>query len=449
MHTTGSSDGRAFIIRRFFLTGIPLSIQHLLRTVIFTANKVITEKSEKQRFATISSLLCTVVFMAYYFYGLRAFLVALTTVLSSYLAEYLSMTAMRRKFDWSDVSPLMNGLLLALLMPASVPYSVAALSAAFMATICKHAFGGNENLIFCPVCTAYIFTSLCFPLYLLRYPSPEPFGSVPLNNVVSDGLTYSYTRALDTKTASTFSLLDIVWGKLAGPMGTAAVLIILIAAVALYFFRYIPPTALFAGMGANILINVIFPVGETGWYAVLNSLVAGSYFFVYVFMACDPRYLPKREFSQLVWGIGFAAASYLIRLYTSIENSAIFALPMFCIFRDEFDRLTNSLERLLKFIGKRLAIGAAFARKYLKIGAAKFCKFAAREISSFSKWLKKKIDERRQSEKEAEPEESGEGANPAENSEDNTDSEKAEEKSEDEAENSAEAEADGEGSADE
>ncbi len=300
---------------------------------------------------------------------------------------------MKKKFDWSDVSPMMNGLLTALLLPASVPYTVAAFSAAFAAIVCKHAFGGNENLIFEPVCTAYIFTSLCFPFYILRYPVPEPFGSVPLTNRVADGLTYSYTRLLDTGSASAFSLLDIIWGKLAGPMGASAILIILICAVALYFFRYVPSTAFFAGIGANVLINVLFPVGETGWYAVLNSLVAGSFLFVYVFMACDPRYVPKRAFSQLVWGIGFAAASYLIRVYTSIENSAVFALPMFCVFRDELDRLTDSLERLLRFLWKWLVIGAKFLWKWAKIIAVKICKAVAKAFDAFCEFLSRKIIE--------------------------------------------------------
>lgn len=331
--------------------------------------------------------------MAYYFYGLRAVLVALTAVSSSYLAEYLSVAAMRKKFDWSDVSPMMNGLLIALLLPASVPYTITAFAAAFAAIVCKHAFGGNSNLIFCPVCVSYIFTSLCFPSYILRYPVPAPFGSVPTANQVTSGLTYSYTRALDTGSASTFSLLDIIWGKLAGPMGTSAILIILIAAVALYFFRDIPSTAFFAGIGANILINVIFPVGETGWYAVLNSLVAGSFLFVYVFMACDLRYVPKRAFSQLVWGVGFAAAAYLIRLYTSIENSAVFALPMFCIFRDELDRLSDALEKLLRFIGKWIAIGAKFVWKWIKIGSVKLAGAIASGFDAFCEFLSQKFIE--------------------------------------------------------
>lgn len=390
--------------------------------------------------------------MSYYFYGIRAVIVAGVSVLSSVFADYLCVTAMRKKYDWGDMSPVMSGLLLALLMPASVPYTIMAFSAAFMAIVCKHAFGGNKNLIFCPVCIAYIFTIFCFPAEIVRYPVPAPFGSVSLSNIVTDRLVRSYTYYLDNGSSSTFSLLDIIWGKLAGPMGASAILIILISAVALYFFRDIPTIAFFAGFGANVLINVLFPVGETGWYAVLNSLVAGSYLFVLVFMACDPRYVPKRAFSQLVYGCLFAGISYLIRLYTNIENSTVFALPILCIFRDEFDRLSDALERFLAFLRKWTGIISSFVWKYIKIGASVAFKYT----KSAAIWLAKniakgfdglcdiisdkiveagkKIKDERENKKKSEPD------TPKAEDENTKESEKEPEASENNSENSKEAE---------
>lgn len=325
--------------------------------------------------------------MAYYYYGLRAVILTSVSVFTSFLADYLCCAAMKRKFDWTDESPLMSGLLLALIMPASLPYTIMAFASAFMTVVCKYAFGGNQNLIFCPVCVAYIFTTLCFPSEVVRYPTPVPFGNLSLSNTVTEQLTHSYTYTLDNGAASTFSLLDLIWGKIAGPMGTAAILIILICAVALYFFRNIPATAFFSGFAANVIISVMFPVGETGWYSVINSLVAGSYLFVFVFMACDPRYVPKRTFSQLLYGIIFAAASYLIRRYTIIENGAIFALPLICIFRDEFDRFSNCLERLLHY----LWIWTKILSKKFAHGIAIFTKWCIRKFDRFCDYLSDKI----------------------------------------------------------
>lgn len=361
-----------------------------------------TEKSENLRFAKTTALLLTIVFMSYYYYGIRAVYVAGISVLSSTFSDYIACTARRRKFDWTDTSPVMSGLLLALMMPASVPYTVIAFSAAFMSLICKNAFGGNKNLIFCPVCISYIFTVFCFPSAILRYPVPVPFGKLSLANTVTDQLTHSYTYTLDNGSSSAFNLLDVVWGRLAGPMGASAILIIMICALALYFFGDIPPAAFFSGLGLNVLLSVMFPTGDAGWYAVLNSFVAGSYLFVLVFMACDPRYVPSRIFSQILYGLLFAGASFLIRRYTSIENSSVFSLSILCIFRDELDHLTNGLEKLLKFlwkwirilsvrlakaVAKYTAAAARFTWKYLVISV----KFLVRQLNRFFDFIALKI----------------------------------------------------------
>ena len=359
------------------------------------------EKTEKLRFGKTSALLFTIVFMAFYYYGLRAVAVAAVASVSSVIADYLSCAAMKKKFDWGDLSPLMSGLLLALLMPASAPYTVVAFSAAFMASVCKHAFGGNKNLIFCPVCVAYIFTCLCFPSYIMRYPQPVPFGSVPMSNIVGEGLTHSYTYFLDNGATSAINYLDIIWGKLAGPMGTSNALIILICALALYFFGDIRPAVFFAGFASNVFINVLFPFGEAGLHAVFDSLAAGSFMFVFVFMACDPRYVPKRIFSQILYGVLFAAAAYLIRRYTSIENGAVFALPLLCIFRDEFDRLTSALERLIKFIWKHTKIFARFAWKNIKIFVKSAAKFIAKAFDSLCEYISDRIVEAGKKRREA------------------------------------------------
>lgn len=335
----------------------------------------------------------TIVFMSYYYYGVRAVLTAGLSCLVSVFSDYIACAARRIKFDWQDVSPVMSGLLLALLMPATVPYTVMAFSAAFMSLICKNAFGGNKNPIFCPVCVSYIFTTFCFPSYVRRFPTPEPFGKLPLTNIVTEGLGHSYTYALDRGTASTFSLLDIVWGKLAGPMGTAAVLIILICGIALYFFGDIPSAVFFSGFGANVLINVMLPVGESGWYAVLNSLVAGSFLFVLVFMACDLRYVPKKIPAQVLYGVAFALGSYFIRKYTNIENGAIFTLPILCALKDELDRLSDALERLLIFLWKHIRRFSALLGRKSFAALKKLWEFLSKQFDKFTTFIAKRLHE--------------------------------------------------------
>lgn len=283
--------------------------------------------------------------LAIYYYGWRVVIVTLVAVVTSVLTDYICTQVMKRKFDPHDPSPAMSGILLALLMPASVPYYVMAFACVFMIAVAKYAFGGNNNLIFSPVAVSYAFSSITWSRYIMRYPTPTPFGSISLANTVSDNLTHSFTYALDNDSAGTFSILDILLGKLAGPMGTGAILLILICGVAMYMFGDIEPTVFFTGIAANVLLGVLFPGNATGWQAFVYTLVSGSYMFTLVFMACDRRFVPKHQIAQFLYAMVIAVSAFLLRKYTSIENGAVFGLLIANIFRDEFDRWVVAFDK--------------------------------------------------------------------------------------------------------
>lgn len=295
------------------------------------------ERNDRHRFARVTSFLIALNVMAFYFYGVRAVLISAISVGVSLLTEYICCRATKIKFDIMDTSPIMSGMLLALLLPASVPYKIVVFAGIFMIAICKYAFGGNDNLIFSPVAVTYAFIALTWPNSILRYPKPVPFGNLSLSSEVPDVLDRSFTYYADISLSSA-SYLDIVWGKLAGPMGTMSVLIIMICAISLYFFRDFPAPVFFSAVASNVLLFALFPFSATGWTAVLYSFVTGSFMFVLIFMACDYRFAPKHSLAQTLYGIIFAVLSFVLRKYCELENSAVFALLIVCIFSSELDR---------------------------------------------------------------------------------------------------------------
>lgn len=291
--------------------------------------------------------------MAFYYYGLRAVIVTLISVVTSVVVDFLASSACHKKFDWSDASPIMDGLLLALLMPATVPYSVMFISAVFMTAIGKYAFGGNKNLIFHPVAAAYAFCSFTWSNAIIRFPIPEPFGNLPLDSVISDNLAHSFTYNFDNGAVGTFSFLDMLWGKLVGPMGTSNVLIILICGLAMYFFSDISKTVFFTGIATNVLMFVLFPTNATGVEAVAYSFTTGSYMFVLIFMASDGRIAPKEPLAKFIYSLIIGVVAYVLRRYTIIENGAVFSFLIACIFKGELDRLSLALESNYQKLSQR------------------------------------------------------------------------------------------------
>ncbi len=279
----------------------------------------------------------TLCVLPYYYYGLRALIVVAISVATSVLTEYICTSLMRRKYDWRDPSPIANGIMLALLMPASVPYGVMIFASAFMSSVMKYAFGGHHNRIFHPVATAYLLSALCWPSSVLRYPTPAVFGNLSLSESLTDALDRSFTHYVDVSLSSS-SWLDILWGKLAGPMGTSCVILILICTVAIYCFRDIPAPVLFSGIATEVLLFILFPISATGWQAALYSIVTGSYMYVLTFMVCDPCFAPSNGFGQTLYGIAYGLTAFLLRKFSGYEDSAVLALMVVSIFSSEFDR---------------------------------------------------------------------------------------------------------------
>jgi electron transport complex protein RnfD len=368
--------------------------------VILINNISHEERNDLQRFARATSFLLALNVMAFYYYGFRATLVTIISVGISLLTEYICCQIVKKKFRLVDTSPIMSGMILALLMPASVPYRVVIFAAVFMIAVCKYAFGGNNNLIFSPAAVAYAFCALTWPNSVLRYPSPAPFGRLPLSSDIPDVMVRSFTHNVDVSLSSS-SYLDIIWGKLAGPMGTSCVLIILICAVSLYFFRDIPPSAFFSAVASNTLLFVLFPISASGWTAAMYSVVTGSFMFVLVFMACDLRFVPKRGFAQALYGIAFSTVSFVLRKYCGFENSAVFGFLIASVFSSELDRFDL-------FAGNKLSkLGAILDQKISK--AFIYIKFRTYTEDTAPKKQKESHKERRESLNK--PEKRGESLN--------------------------------------
>ncbi len=80
--------------------------------------------------------------MAFYYYGLRAALLMVTAVAVSYAADMLGYAIRGKMPNPKDLSSIVTGLIVVLMMPASVPYFIVVLACLFAILVLKHPFGG-------------------------------------------------------------------------------------------------------------------------------------------------------------------------------------------------------------------------------------------------------------------------------------------------------------------
>ncbi len=139
-------------------------------------------------------------------HGIRAAAVAAVCVCASLLGEWLFRLATRQHCTIPDGSAAVTGLLLALTLPASAPYWLAAVGGLFAAVVVKALCGGLGQNAFNPALGARAMLMLLFPAYLTRFPAlgaELPLFGLNAADVVTEATVTSkaVTRAVNAAAA--------------------------------------------------------------------------------------------------------------------------------------------------------------------------------------------------------------------------------------------------------
>ncbi len=336
----------------------------------------------KPEFTVMTDMLITLLVMAavaVYYYGMRAAAVIFTTTAVSIVTDLICLKLRKRQPDPKDLSALLTGLTLGLMMSAAVPYFYAAAAAVFATAVVKHAFGGHGCEIFNPAAVGFLLISLCFPDHMLTY--PRAFAELPMSDMVpSDMLTQSMTKTFMLTGTASASVIDVLIGKFTGPMGTGAVLLLAVAAVFLMFRRSVSAITFFTELvtiGLYALIKYDFDL-----MSVLYFFSAGMTLFGMIFLSCDYTVIPKTRSSRFIYGLTVGLCVIMFSQYSGAENAVIYAVIISSPIGIELDRRALSFADMLK---KRKKHGG-FGRANKLLGSIK----ETLEILDNDKWENKK-----------------------------------------------------------
>lgn len=294
-------------------------------------------------------LLVTAV-VAVYYYGMRAAAVIAVTVVVSTAADVVCLKLRKKAHDKKDLSAIITGLALGLMMSASVPYFEAATAAVFAIVAARHAFGGHGCEIFNPAAVGFLFASLCFPENMLTY--PRIFTDIPMSSVVpSDILTQSMAKTLLVTGTSSVSLIDVLTGRFTGPMGTGFVVLLAVAAAFLMLRRSISAITFFtelAVMGLYAFIRYGFDPMD-----VLYFFSGGMTLFGIIFLSCDYSVMPRTASSRFLYGLAMSICMIMFCQYSATENAVVYAAIVSSPIGIELDRRALSFADMLKKHRKR------------------------------------------------------------------------------------------------
>ena len=298
-------------------------------------------------------LLC----MSCYLYGLRPLLLCGIAVLTGNLCDRLVSLLRRRVYQASDFSNESFGLVIALLMPATVDIYVLVAAVLAGVLIGKEIFGGYGSYPFNPAAVGYVVAAVSWPEQVFRY--PQPYTAIPLWDASSVPVSSAVEDTLRSGGMLNIGSLALGLGEYAAPMGTGAALIILACGLFLWTQKDAHMSASVSFLATCALIAFFFPrqAGLADSAVLTNALprlqcmrdelLTGAILFSAVFLLNEPYTCAHHRLGRILYGVLVGAITMGFRYYGVYETGVCFALLTVNSISGWMDRTESRLYQLM------------------------------------------------------------------------------------------------------
>ena len=261
-------------------------------------------------------------------HGLRSLIVTAVAIASCVGFEWLYSLVTKKRNTIVDGSAVVTGMLLAMTLPATVPYWLMILGSGFAILFVKCLCGGLGQNVFNPALSARGFMMLIAPAYMVRFEGIDGVtAATPLHHMVMPALPEE-------------SILDMFLGNCPGSIGEVSALALLIGGAYLVYRKVISIRIPAAYLGTVALLTLVF--AKTGdpvsW--MLYSLLSGGVMLGAIFMATDYATSPVTPVGQVIYGIGCGALTVLFRYFGLFPEGVTYAILLMNAFVWLIDRYT-------------------------------------------------------------------------------------------------------------
>ncbi len=270
-----------------------------------------------------------------FFFGLGAFIVIVTAVLSCVLFEFLIQKfLLKQKTTICDGSAVLTGLLLAFNLPSNLPIWIIIIGSLVAIGIGKMSFGGLGNNIFNPALVGRVFLLISFPTAMTSWPLPGQWSSY------LDATTGATPLALIAAGQEAgYSPMDMFFGSMNGSLGEVSAIALLLGFAYMLIRKIITwhiPVAIFVVAALMSLICGLNPI---------EQLFSGGLMLGAIFMATDYVSSPMNKRGMIIYGAFIGALTILIRKFGAYPEGMSFAI----LIMNAFTPLINTYVKPKRF----------------------------------------------------------------------------------------------------
>ena len=272
-------------------------------------------------------------------FGIRALVTILVSVCSAVFFEWLFQKITSQKIVIKNLSAVVTGVLLALVVPSTTPIWMVVLGDLVAIVIAKGLFGGIGSNVFNPALTGRAFMFMSFAAIMgASWFNPDSAAnkwsyaqtSASSVDAISSATILSQIKA-GTAAIDGPAILQYFIGNRAGCIGETSILLILLSFIFLLCTKIIDWRAPLA-MVATCLCLTFFSglIGGEGINASLLSalmaLLTGGLAFGATFMVTDYATTPVTKPGRLIFGAGCGLITFLIRKFGGYPEGVMFSI---------------------------------------------------------------------------------------------------------------------------
>ncbi|MBU1240677.1 RnfABCDGE type electron transport complex subunit D [Myxococcota bacterium] len=291
-----------------------------------------------------------------YFFGWRSLVLLAVTTLSAFLAEYLFA---RHYKEPVNSSVFVTGVLLALTLPPTLPFWMAAVGAVFGVVFGKMAFGGFGKNPFNPALVGRAFIYITFAGYMTSMwvlPAHGPAGG--LTTYSPDAVTSATVLTHHAGISAKF-YLNAFLGNIPGSLGETSALALLLGGLWLFWKRVANRTIIITTLlGMVAMQAALWGAGVSRAVDPLTATLAGGFMLGLFFMATDPVTAPKQQLSKIIVGLFIGIMTSLIRTFSVWPEGMMFAILLANMFTPITDYAVSEHIKKKKLKAQAAAGGA-------------------------------------------------------------------------------------------
>ncbi len=269
-----------------------------------------------------------------YVFGISALILTSVAVISCLLFEYLIQKyLLKTEITVTDGSALITGILLAFNLPSNLPIWMIIVGALIAIGVAKLSFGGLGYNIFNPALVGRVFLLVCFPVQMTSWPTPfennlslvdAVTGETTLG-IIKEGLMYGET--MSTISEKIPSAMELLLGITSGSVGEMSALALLLGGVFLIIRKvitwHIPVTIL---VTMAVMTGIFWVVNPEQYANPLIHILSGGAILGAFYMATDLVTSPMTKKGMVIFAIGIAIITVVIRLFGAYPEGVSFAI---------------------------------------------------------------------------------------------------------------------------